>query len=32
MTLENIAGTGENAGDRYFLLFLQCFQHSPKQV
>ena len=23
---ENIVGKGENAGNQYFLLFLQCFQ------
>ena len=31
-TFENIVGKGENAGNRHFLLFPQCFQPSPNQI
>ena len=29
---ENIVGKGENTGNQYFLLFLQCFQLFPTQI
>ena len=29
VSLENIVGKGENAGDQHFLLFPQCFQYVP---
>ena len=32
MPFENIAGIGENAGNKHFLLFPQCFKPIPDEI